>query len=191
MPHEPDEAVSHWLEALRAGDSQAAQRLWDHYFERLVAVAHGRLRHMANRIPGDDIALSALKSVMIGVREKRFPDVRDRDSLWPLLVSITARKAVTEQRRALAQKRSVVREALVTDEQLQNCIGTEPTPEFAAAVTDELEHLVDKLGDDRIRRVATMTLEGYSQEEIAAELHCSLRTVVRKLQLIRLEWVEE
>jgi DNA-directed RNA polymerase specialized sigma24 family protein len=40
-------------------------------------------------------------------------------------------------------------------------------------------------------KVALLNLEGYSDEEIARSLDCSLRTVERKLEVIRERWTAE
>ena len=179
-------SVSHWLEGLREGDSVAAQELWDRYFARLATVAEARLAHLAREASGEDVALSAIKSVMLGVREKRYPDLNDRSGLWPLLVTITARKSVSEQRRQLAQKRSRAAECRLQD--LKDYIGVEPSPEFAVEVADELERLVMTLDDPSLREIVEMKLAGATNEEIGEKLGCSKRTVIRKLKLIRQEW---
>jgi DNA-directed RNA polymerase specialized sigma24 family protein len=178
--------VSHWLDGLRAGDSVVAQELWSRYFTRLASVAQSRLSKLTREASGEDIALSALKSVMIGVRENRFPDLSDRQSLWPLLVTITARKAVSEQRRQLAQRRSRAVECRLED--VRDYIGVEPSPEFAVEVADELERLVRDLGDATLRQIVEQKLACCTNEEIADDLGCSTRTVIRKLNRIRQEW---
>src|SRR5262245_57219294 len=63
--------------------------------------------------------------------------------------------------------------------------GNEPTPEFAAEVAEECRALLDRLGDDELRRIAVWKLEGYTNREIARGLGKSLATVERKLDLIR------
>lgn len=181
-------SVSHWLDGLRHGDSAAAQELWNRYFARLVAVAQARLSNLVREVDGEDIALSAINSVMMGVRENRFPDLADRHSLWPLLVTITARKSLSEVRRQLAQKRSAANEVRLED--VRDYIGIEPTPEFAVEVADQLECLVRALGDSALKRLVEQKLAGWTHEEIATELGCTVRTVIRKLNLIRQEWRE-
>jgi hypothetical protein len=69
--------------------------------------------------------------------------------------------------------------------------GPEPTPEFAAMVADEYLHLRKSLGDETVRQVLDLRLEGYGREEIAARLNCAERTVTRKLDLIRQTWLGE
>ena len=181
-------SVSHWLDGLRTGDSVAAQELWNRYFARLVAVAQARLSSLTREADGEDVALSAIKSVMLGVRENRFPNLADRGSLWPLLVTITARKSVSQVRRQLAQKRSAAAECRLED--VRDYIGIEPTPEFAVEVADELERLVRSLGDPTLRRLVEQKLAGCTNEEIAGEFGCTVRTVIRKLNRIRQEWRE-
>ena len=66
-------------------------------------------------------------------------------------------------------------------------MGNEPTPEFAAQVAEEYERLLNFLDDDQ-RAIAVAKLEGLTNPEIAARLDRSLRTVERKLQLIRGIW---
>src|SRR5262249_58798218 len=87
-------SISRLLEGLKAGDEAAAQALWKRYCDRLVRLARGKLAAKFRRVADEeDIALSAFKSLCLGGRRDRFPDLRDRDSLWGLLVFITAQKA--------------------------------------------------------------------------------------------------
>ncbi len=74
---------------------------------------------------------------------------------------------------------------------LAQVVGNEPSPEFAALVADELRRLFEALSDDSLRHVVRLRLEGYANEEIAAALDCGLRTVERKLALIRKRWLAE
>jgi hypothetical protein len=52
------------------------------------------LRATSRRVADEeDVALSAFDSFCAGAERGRFPDLKDRDNLWALLVTITARKA--------------------------------------------------------------------------------------------------
>lgn len=179
-------SVSHWLDGIRRGDSQAAQELWDRYFARLVTVARSRLMHLERDISGEDVALSAMKSLMMGVQEDKYPDLADRSGLWPLLVTITAHKSISEQRRQLAQKRSRALECRLED--VQDYIGVEPNPEFAVEVADQLENLVLALDDSTLRQIVEKKLAGCTNDQIAEEVGCTVRTIIRKLKRIRQEW---
>ena len=57
-------------------------------------------------------------------------------------------------------------------------------------VADQYRRLRDSLGDESLRQVVDLLLEGYDREEIAARLDCAVRTVTRKLDVIRQAWVE-
>ena len=182
-------SITHWLEGLKVGESTAAQELWNQYFTQLVAVAHSRLRQAGGVVSGEDVALSALKSVMLGVQANRFPELTDRNSLWPLLVTITAQKSIDHCRRENAKKRS--RELTHQLENMRAIVGNEPSPEFAIEVADEMERLVAKFDDPILRKVAQLKLEGSTNDEIAEQLSISVRTVIRKLNRIRQEWEED
>ena len=64
-------------------------------------------------------------------------------------------------------------------------------PAFAAEVADELRRLLGALDDDVLRQVAVLRMEGHSNEEVAGRLGCGLRSVERKLALIRKAWERE
>jgi DNA-directed RNA polymerase specialized sigma24 family protein len=128
----------------------------------------------------------------------RFPDLHDRDNLWRLLVVITARKAIKQIARESAQRRrggTPDGETRMNPEweetAIAEVVGDEPTPAFAAQVTEEYQRLLDRLGDDTLSRVAIWKMEGLTNDEIASQLACSRRTVARKLDTIRIIWGEE
>ena len=64
----------------------------------------------------------------------------------------------------------------------------EPTPEFAAQVSEQCRRLLDGLNDDGLREIAILKMDGFSNEEIAQQKDCTTRTVERKLHLIRTIW---
>src|SRR3954454_5894610 len=108
MPPVANGCVTHWVGALKSGDKDAAQPLWERYFARLVRRAEARIRAVGGAgglAGGEDAALSAFASVCAGAAEGRFPRLDDRDDLWRLLVTVTARKVVDEARRAGREKR--------------------------------------------------------------------------------------
>jgi DNA-directed RNA polymerase specialized sigma24 family protein len=184
-------SISRWLDQLRAGDQEAAARLWQRYFERLVQVARGKLLG-APRAAADeeDVALSALDSLCRGVAEGRFPQLFDRDGLWRLLVVLTARKAAHLKRDAGRLKRGGQAAAGVEID-LEQLLDAGPTPAFAAEMLEESQCLLDRLGDEELCSVALWKMEGFSNEEIAGRLGCGLRSVGRKLRVIRALWAEE
>ena len=181
-------SVTHWLQQLEAGDSAAAQPLWERYFARLVRLARGKLRGSRLAADEEDIALSAFDSFCRGVAQGRFPRLTDRDNLWKLLVTLTARKAIDLVEHEGRQKRGGGR---VGGDGLEEAVAPEPTPDFAAQVADECRRLLGLLGDDGLRDLATWKMEGYTNAEIAEKLGCAEVTVERRLRLIRKQWEKE
>lgn len=182
--------VTQWIQQLKAGKSSAAQKLWEGYFAQMVRLARRRLKDAPRRTADEeDVALSAFKSFCLGVQAGRFPQLSDRDSLWPLLVAITSHKAIDSQRRESRQKRGGGRVA-VDDLQLEQVLAREPTPELAAQMVEEFERLLAILPDESLRQIALLRLEGHAVEEIAQQLECVTRTIERKLHRIRTIWLE-
>jgi DNA-directed RNA polymerase specialized sigma24 family protein len=192
-------SVTLWIEELKSGQAgEAQEQLWNRYFSRLVAVARGKIGANARRhADEEDVALSALETFFRGASAGRFPDLRDRNNLWPLLVRITARKALNQIRDGRVQKRGGGRvrgESLWQAAQndslpagIEQLLGDEPTPQFAAQIAEQCQLLLGPL-DDELQAVARLKLEGYTTHEIAQRLKSSPRTVERRLESIRRLW---
>jgi len=199
----PEASVTLWIDRLKVGDPDAAQKLWERYFRRLVGLARKKLRAAPRRAADEeDVALSAFDSFCRGAEQDRFPQLHDRLDLWQLLVLLTARKAVDLAQHERRQKRgggAVLDEAALPgpagssaqEAALEQIEGPEPTPAFAAQVAEECRRLLERLDSPELRDVALRKVEGYSNEEIADQLGCGLRTVERRLRLIRGIWEQE
>lgn len=189
--------VSHWIALVKDGDSVAADRIWQLYFDRLVHSMRGRLGGR-NRAASDeeDIALSVFDSFYDAALKGRFPDLSDRDSLWRLLLRMCARKVVDKRRHHLRQRRGGDHQILSLEapEDQQNvfeAVSREPTPEMALMMEESVEHFFSLLGVGQLRDLAVAKLEGYSNAEIAQQLGCSERTIERRLHLIREKFQQE
>lgn len=176
-----DGSITAWIRRLSAGDADAAGPLWDRYFRRMVALAVGRLP--GQKADAEDVALSAFFQFCRAASEQRFARLATRDDLWHLLVVLTARKAVDWRKWQTARKRGGPTQAL-TD----TVPDPGPDPAVAAVVTDEIRGLFDRLGDPDLQAIAQLKLDGHTNEEIAARLGCTTRTVMRRLALIRDIW---
>jgi len=197
------EDLTLWISKLGEGDDRAAEVIWGAYFEKLVRYARRKLDGMPRRdADEEDVTLSAMHSFCHGMAEGKFKKVDDREDLWKLLVTITARKACARRRKVFAAKRGggqVRGESVfmrVDDNSsrepgIGDVLGTEPTPELANMVSENCRHLLDALDDETLRRIALHTLEGYTTTEIAEKLGCVKRTVERKLERIRETWSKE
>jgi hypothetical protein len=203
MEAEPAGSVSRWICGLKAGHQEALQPLWDRYYAMLADRARAKLARVRTSTAIDDeedVALSAFHAFYRGVREGRFPKLEDRDDLWRLLVHLSACKALDCRRAVVRQKRGggrVLSEADLVGpaadaedcaNALDQIIGSEPSPEFAATVAEEYGRRLDSLEDETLRRIAELKLACHSNDEIRQMLGCSLRTVTLKLELIRKLW---
>jgi DNA-directed RNA polymerase specialized sigma24 family protein len=188
-------SVTTWIGMLELGDRAAAQALWERYFPRLIALARAKLRGTPRRAADEeDVALSAMHTFFQAAAQGRIPQLQDRDDLWRTLVLITAGKAIDQRRRDHSKKRGGSGSAdspSAPDTEffaLEEIVGTEPDPAFAALLADEFQVLLARLADDRLREIALLKLEGHTHEEIGSRLACSVRSVNRRLTLIRRTW---
>lgn len=188
-----DASVTNWLRKLEAGNDQAAQQLWNVFFERLVWLAQQRMRRSPlGAADAEDVALSAFASFCRGVQNQRFPELSDRNGLWRLLVSITLRKLMHMQRDQNRQKRGGdFRQIPQTNDsshgstEIEQIIAREPTPEIAAQLAEQYDRWMRALGSEELARLTQWKLEGFTNSEIAAKCGLTARTIERKLNLIR------
>jgi DNA-directed RNA polymerase specialized sigma24 family protein len=188
--------ISHWISELKRGDADAAQHLWDNYFRQLTVLARNHVGGGARGgVSDEDVAQSVFKSLCLGARDGKFARLVDRHNLWALLVTMTANKSRDLMRREQALKRGgghVLSQAALAGGQeslvaLEEIVGHEPTPEFAAQVAEQCECLLSRLNDVE-RQIAQLKLQGFNNLEIAQQVDCGLRTVERRLEAVRRAW---
>ena len=51
MPPGDQGSITRWLDDLKAGEGEAARRLWERYLDRLVHLARSELQHSGARPP--------------------------------------------------------------------------------------------------------------------------------------------
>ncbi|MEM6470324.1 MAG: sigma-70 family RNA polymerase sigma factor [Planctomycetota bacterium] len=205
MSEEPG-SITRWIDGLVAGDSAASQAVWERFHQRLLAVARTKLSGLSAEASEEDCVQNAFHSFFRRTSKGQFEDLKDRNSLWRLLVVITARKSIDQIRRSSRghakknQSDSGTRSVPVSmfsqvgdhpGEDLDALLSREPDPEFAAEVAEEFQTLMNALIDPSLQRVAQMKMDGFTYDEIAAELDCSRRSVARKLESIRCIWQQK
>jgi DNA-directed RNA polymerase specialized sigma24 family protein len=199
MSFEAPDDFAAWMKRIQQREARAVEVVWREYFEKLIARARIKLGSAPRRDQDEeDIALSALQSFVRGAERGRFPQLQDRDDLWRLLLTITARKVVRRQRRQFAAKRGggAVRGESVfmradcegSDGGIADVLGDEPSPEIAAELAESYRLLIERLNDKALEQIIALKLENWTNAEIADRLQCATRTVERKLELIREKW---
>ncbi|MCA9049141.1 MAG: hypothetical protein KDA89_10465 [Planctomycetaceae bacterium] len=187
--------VSHWIDLIKYGDSAAANRIWQHYFDRLVRSVRQRLKGQ-NRAVSDeeDIVLSVFDSFYAAAEQGRFPDLSDRHDLWRLLLRMSARKVIDKRRHDRRQRRGgdVEIHSLGSDDEIIiEVIGNEPSPEMVLMMQESVEQFFSHFGVGHLHELAVAKLEGYSNAELSRRFECSERTIERRLHLIREKYQQE
>lgn len=198
-----DDDVTIWIAQLNDCDEDAARKIWDAYFPKLARLARNRLGQLPKRAADEeDVALSAMNSFFRGFEAGRFK-LDDRNDLWKLLATITIRKVTSQRRRALAAKRGG---GQVRGESVFHKHGNEGErmagiaeilmdenrmPELAEDVANMCRELLEQLADERLQRTAILKMEGYTNQEIADQLGCSVPRTKQLLARIRDKWKRE
>jgi len=196
-----DDPVTRWIEGLKAGDEAAVADLWNRYFEQLVRLARQKLGSTPRRVADEeDVAVSVFRCLCTGAQHGRLAEISDRGDLWRVLVTMTMRKTIDQQRRLAGKKRGAghVRGESVFmrksgDEGtpgIQQFSDDLPTPLMLTIIEEEGQRLLAALEDPKLRQIALWKLESYTNDEIADKLQLTTRSVERKLQRIREIWSE-
>jgi DNA-directed RNA polymerase specialized sigma24 family protein len=193
--------VTIWMGQLAEGDGEAAANLYEHYFEQIANLARRRMSPAYRRVADEeDVALSVLQNLFEGITNGRYPELSSRENLWRLLVVMTARKAINIVEKQRAQKRgggAVRGESILQGPDagmtpgFDRFEGQSATPDFVVELEEESKRQFARLGDETLKQVAILKMEGYTNDEIAAKLETTTRTVERKLQRIREIWSDE
>jgi RNA polymerase sigma factor (sigma-70 family) len=179
--------------------NRAAQLIWGRYFPDLLELARNNLsRKIHPRVDEEDVLQSMYKSFCLRQQRGDY-ELAGRDDLWKLLVTITlnkVRNVARDQRRSI---RDPDREQSISGDEdgdsrrwaLEQMEAAGPSPAEAAVLNEALEHRLDALIDPKrpeLRQIALWRLEGYTDREIADKLGCVVRTVERKVELIKEKW---
>ena len=175
-----DGSVSHWIQEIKGGNRDAAQDLWERYYRQLVNLARKRFSGSSTRVSDEEDVVSEVFEKFFRFAESgRFPDLSDRDGLWRLLVRMTADKVIDHQRKAARQRRGggMVRGESVflsnpNDPEMNaiaQVIGDEPTPEFAAAMTEQVSRMLSMLNEPGLIQLAIGKMQGYDNAELAQQ----------------------
>ena len=186
-----DQSVTNWIVALRDGDHIAAQNLWTFLRRRLVSHAERRVDR-AGSYDEEDVALSAFGVLCAGIQEGRYDEIDNRDDLWRLLAVITTNKA---RKRALHENR-VKRGgkfSRIADEEafFETVTSVDPPPDLVISMQEECERMLNLLGQDELKMVVLLKVEGYTNEEIGKAIGCTRRSVQRRLALVKNIWTED
>jgi RNA polymerase sigma factor (sigma-70 family) len=162
------------LARIRAGDALAEREVFDRYYARVVGFARARMNaRLQVRVGASDVAASAMKSVLLGIRPGEF-DLDADDTLWPLLATVTLNKIRNQWKAHTAQRKD-----LRLSQPLEPCewlVKDCPPQACETEMNDLVECLLAQFAPRR-QSILRLALEGYGVGEIAASIGVSERTV--------------
>jgi RNA polymerase sigma-70 factor (ECF subfamily) len=182
------ESIHEVMARLRAGDPEAAARVFHQFAQRLAALARTRLNsRLRQKVDPEDVLQSVYKSFFARHELGQF-QVESWDSLWAILTVITLRKCSRCAEQFQTERRDVSREVaadiLEADPFGPALLSREPTPQEACILTETVENLLRGL-DGRERDMVQLSLQGYSVEEISTQVGRTRRTVQRLLKRVK------
>lgn len=187
-PYQSSTSVSLWIAAARLGDQAASQALFERYFQRLVQLSQARVGRQNRTEDEEDAAIVGMFQFLSGLVEGKFPNVTDRNSLWPLLMDITIKASLKQLRKQGTKKRNdlaIRGESVFLDpDNSQLGIADFAVDQFNAEALVELEETVLQIReglDELSRQIFDLKLQYYSNREIAKKLNRPSRTIDRKL----------
>lgn len=166
-----DESYSELIGAYEAGDEVAAEKLFEQIQGPLLAMAANLIGDwLRPHYDQDDAVNSALRSVFIGIRERKF-EYRGRKALYGLAVTKLRFKILHAAERFRRDRETLdVDFAALTPEAIAEDIGRELRDVIA---------LVLERQSDRDAQMYRLWCEGYKHHEIADRHSISRCTVTR------------
>ncbi len=181
-------SISLWIQAVRAGNEDAVNELWQRYFVQLMNVARSRMATLPRAAyDEEDAAISTFRVLCHQLREGNYPDLADRDEFWRLMLKVLLRKVNRRVDYETAEKRRL---SSAQSSEHSDAVSPENHVE-SIMVADECQHLLIRLKDPGLEQVVILKLEGFSNEEIAAKLNRTRRTVHRMMTLIQNVWLQD
>jgi RNA polymerase sigma-70 factor (ECF subfamily) len=184
----PTDSFQGFLEQLRAGDNEAAAKVFNRFARRIVGLARRHLHtSLQSKVDPEDVLQSVFRSFFSRQRDGRFA-IENWDSLWGLLMVMTLRKCRRRMEYYQADRRDARRETVWEGDPRQptdpEMFAREPTPSEAAMLVELVSQLMQQLPEDD-RAVLALHLQGCTIAEIRAQTGHAMRTIRRILDRIR------
>ncbi|MBL8871883.1 MAG: hypothetical protein JNK90_19060 [Planctomycetaceae bacterium] len=192
-------SITLWLDRLRNQEDSIAQNaLWQQFATRVLSLARAKLRYHRTKIADeDDVANSVFEALFTGVASGGFPNLNNRDDLWGLLIRLTENKAIDliryeNRKRRIAKPNGAGPLDKREENDVQNDLSNFPdkrlTAEEELQFAETCSLLLARLEDPVLIAIAQFKLEGHSNTAISEFISRPLRTVERKIAMIRSIW---
>lgn len=185
-------SITSLYQKLKAGHSDSARELWNRFFPRLLQVARRTLAGRELPVGAEDAVQVAFFQFFQRIEAGQVYGDPHRYELWKLLSIMTAQIASKQVRHEQAQKRGqgrTISESDLVDDatdtvKLDELLSTDAPPECEAICVDLLNLLPADL-----REVAVLRLAGYTHAEIKQITGFPIRSIERRVQIIRSSWL--
>ena len=186
-------SISRCIDRLKTGEESAVRTLWNRYRGRMYALANLELGNCSRSVSDEeDVVASAFAAFLRRADQGAYAAMETRDDLWRLLAKITRTHAWEQCRFFGRIRRRMNRNCSLADERLLRQLASDsPPPDVVAACTETMRRLLEKLDQPELREVALARLSGLNNREIAARQNRSVRTIERRLMLIKNIWQHE
>lgn len=188
-------SVTGWIEQLKDKNPEAQRLIWQRFVSRLITYATRRMTGINSPVvDAEDIACMTFQN-FFDKTPGQFSTLVNRNDLWQILAVLAERRVVDEYRKSNAKKNGS--NQLVNETRLAGQSESGPMtldsfaapgiqqPDFAMILSEEIETRLDSLKDDLLQKIALARMHGYRNQEIANLLGISLRSVERKLGIVR------
>ena len=183
----PGEEVTQLLQAARAGEREALDHVMRQMYDQLHALAKAQLRK-SFQVPGNDDGMCATVLVNEAFLRvfpgQRMPELKDSQHLLGTAGRAMRHVLIDLMRRHAAEKRPQQSQRVSLTE-----VGSSLAVEMSADDLDSALEKLERLDERQARIVELRFFVGLTEEEIAAVLGISSRTVKRDWRIARV-WLE-
>lgn len=168
-----------------AGGESSAREIYERYAVCLLRFAERQIsQRLGRRFDAEDIVQSVFRTYFRRRQNGEF-STDAADSLWQLLVHITANK-IRRQAKFHTRQRRDIRSEVYADgcESDVELFARLPGPDSVEALLDTLDEALHGLNAQQAE-IVCLTLQGYSASEVALRVNLSRTTVWRVLQRVR------
>lgn len=160
--------------AYQAGDDHAAETLFERYYYSLRDLARQKMGSKVREVETpSDIVQTVLKSLFRRMRDGSVA-VRNYDTLWPYLVTLTLNKIRDRVRYWRRDRRDLGRSQRLLDG--DDPLERGPSPAEVLLLQEIITELLKKFPERR-RQILERLIAGHGVSEIAQELGTSERTI--------------
>ena len=186
-------SISQCIHRLKNGEYSAANFLWERFNARMQGVADQELGNTVRTVSDEeDVVAKAFAAFLRRTDQGAYAAMENRDDLWRLLAKITRTYAWQQNRFFRRLRRRMSRNYSIDENHLLRQLASKSPPaELVASCEETLRRLLEKLNDQELQEVALARMRGLNNREIAQQQGRSVRTIERRLRLIKEVWLSE